>query len=140
MFAELKKDIIGYKSVKNSKGTRFLVTLLIPAGTRIYSSGFYYGFKASRHNFDDDKLRAECAEVLEIRQIKKTPWHLDNTLTNKRVDRIIHHSNFGPWECRETAYEVDEIIEAPNWCDQEEQCAGGIHFYVNKKRAMNWRG
>jgi len=141
MFTELTKDVIGYKCItdKNTK-RKFLVTLFIPKGTRVYSSGFDRRCKASPNSFQKHKLRAYSVEVLEIRQIDNTQRY-NRKLTKKTVDKVVHYS---PHASRfddnlmYTKYEVGEEVIAPNWSDYDRACAGGIHFFVDKQRALEW--
>ena len=69
------------------------------------------------------KCRCDKAKVLEIKEIK----------TGERVKRV--SSNYDP--C--FIYEVGEIVTVDNFDeDRWNECAPGIHFFMNKDNALNY--
>ena len=99
------------------------------AKTRILAEGALIGWKKCRDNvivklrIPEDaarshawgrKCRAEFADVLEV--------------IGAEVGISKHDGK--------TEYRVGERVTAPNWCDDwQQECAGGIHFYITREEA-----
>ncbi|MCP4410751.1 MAG: pentapeptide repeat-containing protein [Gammaproteobacteria bacterium] len=102
------------------------------AQTRILPEGDLVGWKkcndnilvkvrvpadAKRSHAFGRKCRAEFVEVLEV---------IGATVG------LAQHDN-------QTAYEVGERVTCDKWCeDWQQECAGGIHFFITKEEAENY--
>lgn len=102
------------------------------AQTRILPEGELIGWKKCRDNIlvkllvpaeakrshaFGRKCRAEFVDVLEIIDAKKA---------------VSKHDG-------ETTYEVGKRITCDEWCDDwQQECAGGIHFFITREEAEAW--
>jgi len=148
-FKTLKKDVIGYKIICDAVGRNYLVTLLIPAGTLMYSNRFrsleLSGRRWSKRS--DGKIRAPAALVLEIQRCRVGRYESSANLGVKRCrpetsffEAITHCSQYAPSAWRDTEYKVDEYVIAYNWTNEGCSCGGGIHFCASKRAAMSYYG
>ena len=79
---------------------------------------------ARRSSGTTDKCRCDKAKVLEIQ-------NLDGSIS----DITTVYSNF---DCS-FEYTVGKIVTEPNFCtDRWSECAEGIHFFINRKNAVNY--
>lgn len=79
---------------------------------------------ARRSSVTDRKCRCDKAKVLSITNIDGSP----TTETEVSSD---YDENF--------IYRVGEIAEEPNFCeDRFEECASGIHFFINRQEAIEY--
>lgn len=108
------------------------VSALVIAQTRILPEGSLIGWKkcmndvivklripeeARRSHAFGRKCRAEYAEVLEIFG------------ASKAISKYDH----------ETTYHVGETIKCHEWGeDWQEECSGGIHFFITREEAENY--
>lgn len=70
------------------------------------------------------KCRTNKAEVLEIQNLE-----------GEILDRRFAESEFDP----SFTYTIGEIVEEPNFCeDRWKECAPGIHFFVDRKAAVDY--
>lgn len=111
-------SFVGFKKAKlyNSEETEpqdVIVELEIPADAR-------------RSSATGRKCRCDKAKVLSITT-------LDGVEVGKDAGTV--HSNYNP----QFEYRVGEIITAPNFCeDRWEECAPGIHFFINRQEAVEY--
>jgi hypothetical protein len=155
MFLVFNHGIIGYKKRTRKVADRkwawkvkrynYLCTLYIPPNTPIHCRYFcetklneivqkrikrgWLKQQAMERVHYLAKLRAPEAEVLEITEIS----------TNRKAETVDHNSTHAPEAFRPTDYTVGETVVAPNWEDRlNKTCSGGIHFFLDKQRALNW--
>lgn len=81
---------------------------------------------AKRSSATGRKCRCNKAKVLEIQNYDGT-----------KADKTIVYSDFdGTFR-----YKVGEIVTVNNFCeDRWKECASGIHFFINRQEAVNYRG
>ena len=78
---------------------------------------------AKRSSATTSKCRCDKAKVLEIKDIE----------TGELIDKV--SSDFNP----KFIYKVGEIVSVDNFDDNRwNECAPGIHFFVNKENAINY--
>ena len=78
---------------------------------------------AKRSSATTSKCRCDKAKVLEIKEIE----------TGKKVDEI--NSNYNPF----FTYKAGEIVSVDDFDENRwNECAPGIHFFVNKENAFNY--
>lgn len=130
--ATFPHDVIGYKKLDlcGEGHCDYLVTLLIPAGTPIYCR---YFDNNDWGVFNDTKLRTESAEVLEIRE-------LDLRTVGQQVDVVVYKSIYGPHSGSRppTPYIVGETVHPHEFDWGDRTCAGGIHFFLDRDRAIDF--
>lgn len=81
---------------------------------------------ARRSSATGRKCRCDKAKVLSITT-------LDGAVVG--ADASIVRSSYDP----EFVYEVGKIVTAPNYCeDRWEECAPGIHFFINRQEAVEY--
>ena len=111
-------NTIGYNLACPEKGSfigykkadKCIVKLLIPKD-------------AKRSSATTSKCRCDKAKVLEIKDIE----------TGELIDKV--SSDFNP----KFIYKVGEIVSVDNFDDNRwNGCSTGIHFFVNKKNAINY--
>ena len=111
-------NTIGYNLACPEKGSfigykkadKCIVKLLIPKD-------------AKRSSATTSKCRCDKAKVLEIKDIE----------TGELIDKV--NSDFNP----KFIYKVGEIVSVDNFDDNRwNECSTGIHFFVNKKNAINY--
>ena len=109
---------VGFKKAKlyNSEETEsqdVIVELEIPADAR-------------RSSATGRKCRCDKAKVLSITT-------LDGVAVGADAGTV--RSNYDP----DFVYNVGEIVTAPNFCeDRWEECAPGIHFFINRQEAVQY--
>ena len=80
---------------------------------------------AKRSSATSRKCRCSKAEVLAIETIDGEPASVDSVKSD-------HDSNF--------IYNVGETVEVTDFCvDRWKECAEGIHFFVTRAEAVNYR-
>jgi hypothetical protein len=88
-----------------------IVKLLIPKNAR-------------RSSATTRKCRADKAKVLAIETEDGKPSGLECVSSDHDIDFL---------------YKIGETVEEPNFCeDRFEECAAGIHFFVNRQEAVNY--
>ena len=111
-------NTIGYNLASPEEGSfigyktadKCIVKLLIPKD-------------AKRSSATTSKCRCDKAKVLEIKDIE----------TGELIDKV--SSDFNP----KFIYKVGEIVSVDNFDDNRwNGCSTGIHFFVNKKNAINY--
>ena len=103
-------EFIGWKKAE-VKGKKVIVKLEIPAS-------------AKRSSATSRKCRCDKAKVLEI-------YYLDGTIAKGRKCYSSYNNDF--------VYEVGKIVEVDNFCeDRWNECAQGIHFFINRQEAINY--
>ena len=71
------------------------------------------------------KCRCDKAKVLEIQNLDSTLADIDKVASN-------YDKNF--------IYKTGEIVTEPNFCeDRWNECSDGIHFFINRQEAVNYR-
>ena len=71
------------------------------------------------------KCRCDKAKVLEIQNLDSTLADIDKVASN-------YDKNF--------IYKTGEIVTEPNFCeDRWNECSAGIHFFINRQEAVNYR-
>lgn len=107
-------SFIGYKKVIdiNDFTKHYILKLQIPAD-------------AKRSSATDKLCRCNKAEVLNIQNLDGSP--VDNIL---KVGSICNYKFI---------YKIGEMVEEPNFNEcRWEECTSGIHFFVNRKDAVNY--
>ena len=111
-------NTIGYNLACPEKGSfigykkagKYIVKLLIPED-------------AKRSSATTAKCRCSKAKILDIENIE----------TGELTDKV--HSDFNP----KFIYKVGEIVYVDNFDDNRwNECAPGIHFFMNKENAINY--
>lgn len=94
------------------KANGYIVKLLIPEDAR-------------RSSATGRKCRCDKAVVLAIETVSGESTELNEIASNYDNEFI---------------YRVGETITEPNFCeDRFEECAAGIHFFINRQEAEEWR-
>ena len=71
------------------------------------------------------KCRCDKAKVLEIQNLDSTLADIDKVASN-------YDKNF--------IYKTGEIVTEPNFCeDRWNECSAGIHFFINRQEAVDYR-
>ena len=71
------------------------------------------------------KCRCDKAKVLEIQNLDSTLADIDKVASN-------YDKNF--------IYKTGEIVTEPNFCeDRWNECIDGIHFFINRQEAVDYR-
>ena len=79
---------------------------------------------AKRCSATGRKCRCSKAKVLNIQNIDGTIAEITEVASKYNSDFI---------------YKVGEIVEVPNFCeDRWQECAAGIHFFINRQEAVNY--
>lgn len=79
---------------------------------------------ARRSSATGRKCRCDKAKVLEIQNLDGTPSGIDSVVS-------VYDSNF--------IYTVGSIVEEPKFCeDRWNECAPGIHFFINRREAVEY--
>lgn len=79
---------------------------------------------AKRSSSTSRKCRCSKANVLEI-------FNLDGTIAEEREVRSDYDDSF--------IYKVGEIVEVADFDENRwEECSSGIHFFMQKKEAINY--
>lgn len=79
---------------------------------------------ARRSSATGRKCRCDKAKVLAIENINGTPSDCNTAVS-------IYDKSF--------TYVVGEIVEVPDFCeDRWNECASGIHFFINRQEAVNY--
>ena len=108
-------EFVGWKKVKDTFDF-FLVKLMIQSDSRRSSS-------------TGRKCRCDKALVLGVYQINEK----DEII--KEHDVCVNHA-YG----HNTEYRKGEIVEADSWDDNRwNECSHGIHFFINKQDALNYK-
>lgn len=93
------------------KAHGLIVKLLIPGDARRSSS-------------NGRKCRCDKAVVLEIEEPDGTTANIPSVCSNYTNDFV---------------YKVGEIVSEPDFCeDRFQECAPGIHFFINRQEAVNY--
>ena len=93
------------------KASGLIVKLLIPEDAR-------------RSSATGRKCRCDKAEVIAIETIDGKPAGTDTVHSDYNGDFV---------------YEVGKTVTEPNFCeDRFEECAPGIHFFINRKEAVDY--
>lgn len=135
--SKIKKALVGYKKVLSGRtGQPLLVKLLIPVGAKVrFQAKNRYLWESC-----DGKLRTNLAKVLSVRRTR-----LDDDGYHLRTDRRVKigtktvpcskHDTSG----HELQYTEGRMVR-PNVFDNDRNaaCAGGIHFFLTKKEALNY--
>ena len=89
----------------------YIVTLLIPED-------------AKRSSATGRKCRANKAVVLRIENLDGSEADVNSVMSNYDRDFV---------------YEVDKTVIEPNFCeDRFQECAPGIHFFINRQEAVEY--
>jgi hypothetical protein len=129
----LKRKMTAYKKVRHHRtNEEYLLTLEIPRGAQVV---LFNGPGVSGR-----KSRASRATVKKIEKITRhwttNSWSLIYGTEDTRARRIVHRR----YDCDvKTTYTVGRV-KLPDAFDPsaDEQCTHGIHFFVEKKDALNW--
>ena len=107
-----KGEFVAYKKAYDSEsGLPRIVTLLIPADTL-------------RSSATSEKCRCNKAKVLSITSLD---------------DKTKYQKAYSSWD-HSFIYEVGEMVEVPDFDkDRWKECAPGIHFFANRKDAVNYK-
>ena len=93
------------------KASGYVIKLLIPED-------------AKRSSATSRKCRANKAIVLSIEKVDGTPSELSEAASNYDPDFL---------------YRIGETVEVKDFCeDRFNECAPGIHFFVNREEAVNY--
>lgn len=80
------------------------------------------GEDARRSSATGRKCRCDKAKVLSITNVDGTDAKVDKIASSYNSDFI---------------YMIGEIVEEPNFCeDRFNECASGIHFFINRQEAV----
>ena len=101
-----------YVPSENAKANDYvIVKLLIPEN-------------AKRSSASSRKCRCDKAQVIEI-------YNIDGTIAEERKCHSDYDHNF--------IYEVGKTIEVKNFCENRwNECAEGIHFFINRQEAVDY--
>ena len=103
-------SFIGYKKCDSEDGSVIVELEILSDARRCSSTG--------------RKCRCDKAKVLAIQ-------NLDGTQAEVKEARSGYDSDF--------IYRVGEIVEVKDFCeDRWEECAAGIHFFINRQEAVNY--
>ena len=103
-------DFIGWKKAESNKN-KVIVKLHIP-------------FDAKRSSATTRKCRCSKAEVIAI-------YNLDGTEAGETTCHSDYDNSF--------IYEVGKTVEVTNFSeDRWDECAKGIHFFINRQEAINY--
>ena len=81
---------------------------------------------AKRSSATGRKCRCDKAIVLEIQNKDGTKADVDTVISNKD---------------KEFLYRVGETVSVPDFCyDRFNECAPGIHFFINRQEAVEYNG
>lgn len=129
--ADLKNADLSYADLRGAKNVPF-VPYACP------DTGSFIGYKkigryivmleilsdAKRCSATGRKCRCSKAKVLSIQEI-------DGTISDRKTVSSNYDRNF--------IYKVGEIVEEPNFCENRwEECAPGIHFFINRQEAVEY--
>ena len=79
---------------------------------------------ALRSSATTRKCRCNKAEVIEI-------YNIDGTIADERIINSSYDSSF--------TYEVGKTVEVQDFdTNRWEECARGIHFFINRQEAINY--
>ena len=102
---------IGFKKAETKSGNLVIVVLEIPED-------------AKRLSATGRKCRCDKAKVLQIQNIDGTDAKVDMAVSS-------HDRTF--------VYTVGEMVSVDNFCeDRWQECSAGIHFFINRKEAVNY--
>ena len=118
-FYTLAKDLPCFKMAWCTTG-RAIVNLVIPAGTQVYAGNFAF----HAHNTTDHrKMRAAKARVVSIFSYERG--------TEQKSAYSDYDASFN--------YKPGKVVKPDNgFCGFQNQCAAGIHFFLNVHDAVNY--
>lgn len=132
-------DIIGWKKALDVNADRVIVKIRIPKGTRV--------------NLTTYKCRAECAEILEMYELRST-FDEENQVTRKYIVKTeqfrdktlmsLYKYNaplFFPFSSRDQkpfTYKVGDFIRISDFHFGTKECAPGFHFFRSLANAMEY--
>ena len=146
--ADLRNANLSHANLKNTNltGANLIGTNLTNVKTNMYTVGYnlacpeegsFIGYKkagkylvklliledAKRSSATTMKCRCDMAKVLDI----------ENILTGKKIKKV--SSNYDS----DFVYKIGEIVTVDNFDDNRwNECAPGIHFFMNKDNALNY--
>lgn len=129
----LWKPITGYKKVRGENDVEVIVTLRIPMFALVYAS----------LAFDKCKLRASRAKVVSMEVVQPREYARDGC--DCRGCARARNTIPGPYMGKATSshtsefvYEIGKTVrpEKP-FSMEDEQCASGIHFYMDHALAVD---
>lgn len=108
-------SFIGYKKLVDFYNNEYICKLLIPED-------------AKRSSATSKKCRCSYAKVLEIKNIKNGEM-VSSVLHNVRIFSEYKHIN----------YKVGDFVFPDEWDENRfNECSHGIHFFMNKKYALDY--
>ena len=143
----LKRDCDGWQDMRaDLRGAKNVPFIPIACP----DTGAFVGFKKARLYSPDESVQQDVIVELEIPadarrssatgrkcRCDKAKVLSVTTLDGVAVgaDAGIVHSNHDP----QFEYRVGEIVTEPNFCeDRWEECAPGIHFFINRQEAVQY--
>ena len=129
--ANLRNADLRYADLRGAKNIPFIPMACPDTGAFIgYKKASGYILKieilqdARRSSSNSRKCRCDKAKVLEIQ-------NLYGDIANVKEVKSDYDKNF--------IYRLGEIVEEPNFCeDRWNECAEGIHFFINRQEAVEY--
>ena len=129
--ANLRNADLRYADLRGAKNIPFIPMACPDTGAFIgYKKASGYILKieilqdARRSSSNSRKCRCDKAKVLEIQ-------NLYGDIANVKEVKSNYNKNF--------VYRLGEIVEEPNFCeDRWNECAEGIHFFINRQEAVEY--
>ena len=129
--ANLRNADLRYADLRGAKNIPFIPMACPDTGAFIgYKKASGYILKieilqdARRSSSNSRKCRCDKAKVLEIQ-------NLYGDIANVKEVKSNYNKNF--------IYRLGEIVEEPNFCeDRWNECAEGIHFFINRQEAVEY--
>lgn len=125
------KKVIGYKKAATWDGGvihHYIVTLEIAANTRAQS-------------VHGHKCRAASAKVIAVEKLSFSDTN-EPILKMSRVSPKSEHgyyTNKSPYKALYTTYKVGKIVKPDRYDTNLRECSNGIHFFLEKKQAIEYR-
>ena len=129
--ADLRNADLLYANLRGAKNISFIPMACPDTGAFIgykKTSGYILKIEilqdARRSSSSSRKCRCDKAKVLEIQ-------NLYGDIANVKEVKSDYDKNF--------IYRLGEIVEEPNFCeDRWNECAEGIHFFINRQEAVEY--
>ena len=130
-YADLRNADFSYANLSGAKNIPFIPMACPDTGAFIgYKKASGYILKleilqdARRSSSSSRKCRCDKAKVLEIQ-------NLYGDIANVKEVKSNYDKNF--------IYRLGEIVEEPDFCeDRWNECAEGIHFFINRQEAVEY--
>lgn len=137
MFKTVKEPIKVWKKLRTRAwgGSHYLAEMEIPAGARIYIDSDVLSECILEEKARTDK--AKCLRIIKLESRWSKRKFDDIYKTTKKHTKRVKHVPYHIHRRGKITYSVGRMMVPHQFSFNNDQCAGGIHFYFTKKAALN---